>query len=153
MPFEQSKTTLVIHELGMSFGRMHAPEEQVRFLDDVDITLALDSAKEAGHMQTNIELTTQPVIFRASFTDILLITDVVNKAIALSARTPLDQLDKGVPISPKRMRSDSVSVARTQTHSRRPSKSVAGQSRKAVHTQVLTSRENVRVPHRFADEG
>ena len=57
--------------------------ETVRFLDDVDFTFSLDSRSAESHQMTNIEVSSQPIIFRASYRDINLITTIVNKAIQL----------------------------------------------------------------------
>ena len=67
----------------MSLTRMGRDAETVRFLDDVDLTFSLDSRVSASQQTTSIELTSQPVVFRASYRDINLITTIVNKAITL----------------------------------------------------------------------
>jgi vacuolar protein sorting-associated protein 13A/C len=77
--------TLAVHELGMSFGRMDQPSERVRFLDDVDITVAMDTRGIAGNQSMILDVDITPVIFRASYTEIMLIVDVVNKAAALAS--------------------------------------------------------------------
>jgi vacuolar protein sorting-associated protein 13A/C len=87
--------TLAVHELGMSFGRMDQPSERVRFLDDVDITVALDTRGIAGKQSMTLELDITPVIFRASYTEIMLIVDVVNKAAALASAATNDKQDDG----------------------------------------------------------
>lgn len=75
----------------MALLRMDRPNETVRFLDEIDLTLSVDSRRMATHQMTDIELDVQPIIFRASYRDIMLITEIVNKAIALSARpNPID---------------------------------------------------------------
>jgi vacuolar protein sorting-associated protein 13A/C len=70
----------------MSLGRMGRAAESVRFLDDLDITLSLDTRKSAAHQMTSIELATQPIVFRASYRDITLIMAIVNRAIELSSK-------------------------------------------------------------------
>jgi vacuolar protein sorting-associated protein 13A/C len=82
---QQAKMTLAVHELGMSFGRMDQPSERVRFLDDVDITVAMDTRGVAGNQSMILDVDITPVIFRASYTEIMLIVDVVNKAAALAS--------------------------------------------------------------------
>jgi len=77
--------TLAVHELGMSFGRMDQPSERVRFLDDVDVTVAMDTRGIAGNQSMILDVDITPVIFRASYTEIMLIVDVVNKAAALAS--------------------------------------------------------------------
>lgn len=61
---------------------MGGASESVRFLDDVDLTFSLDSrSSSSSHQMTNIEVGAKPIIFRASYRDINLITSIVNKAI------------------------------------------------------------------------
>jgi len=55
----------------------------VRFLDDLDITLALDNRQTTDHQMTNLEITMQPVILRASLVDINLITSIILRAVNL----------------------------------------------------------------------
>ena len=71
----------------MSLTRMGKDAETVRFLDDVDLTFSLDSRISAAQQTTSIELTSQPVVFRASYRDINLITTIVNKAIELYGKS------------------------------------------------------------------
>lgn len=70
----------------MFFGHMDDPTDRARFLDDVNITLGYSSQGESGASGTHIALGIQTIIFRASYGDLLLITDVANKAIALASR-------------------------------------------------------------------
>lgn len=69
----------------MSLLRMDRPNETLRFLDEIDIVLSMDSRQVSSHQTTDIELNIQPIIFRASYRDILLITDIVNKAIGIAS--------------------------------------------------------------------
>lgn len=78
---------LNVQKVGMSLLRMDKPDETVRFLDPIDITLSIDSRQIQTHQKTDIEINVQPVIFRSSYRDIQLITDIVNKAISLTSRT------------------------------------------------------------------
>ena len=61
--------------------RMGRAAESVRFLDDVDFTFSLDSRSSSLHQMTNMEIATKPIVFRASYRDINLITSIINKAI------------------------------------------------------------------------
>jgi len=65
----------------MSLMKMGSATESVRFLDDVDFTFSLDSRSSSLQQITNIELFSKPIVFRASYRDINLITSIVNKAI------------------------------------------------------------------------
>lgn len=67
----------------MSLTRMGKDAETVRFLDDIDFTFSLDSRSSDAHQRTSIELNSQPVVFRASYRDINLITTIASKAIEL----------------------------------------------------------------------
>ncbi|KAI0756975.1 vacuolar protein sorting-associated protein 13 [Daedaleopsis nitida] len=72
-----------VSNVGMSLTRMGNPAESVRFLDDLDFTFTLDSRTSEAHQSTSIEVNALPVVFRASYRDIMLITTIVNKAIEL----------------------------------------------------------------------
>jgi vacuolar protein sorting-associated protein 13A/C len=72
---------LTVSRLGMSLVGMGGSSENVRFLDDVDLTFSLDSRSSFSHQMTNIEIGVKPITFRASYRDINLITSIVNKAI------------------------------------------------------------------------
>ncbi|KAG8963047.1 hypothetical protein FRC03_003482 [Tulasnella sp. 419] len=82
---QQGILALSINQLGMSLMSMNKPSDHVSFLDDIDITLSLDSRQSSGQQMTSIEITSQPIIFRASYRDINLIMTIVNKALELSA--------------------------------------------------------------------
>ncbi|KAJ9118150.1 hypothetical protein QFC22_004053 [Naganishia vaughanmartiniae] len=83
---KQRNVTLAVQKLGMFFGHMDDPTDRARFLDDVNITLGYSAQGEGGASGTHIALGVQTIIFRASYGDLLLITDVANKAIALASR-------------------------------------------------------------------
>ncbi len=141
----QSKTTLAVRELGMSFGRMDAPSERVRFLDDVDITLALDASDQGSQKHTAIELKTQPIIFRASYTDIMLIMNIVNKAIALaSAESNFNSKDNAPSPKLSPTKSDRITSASSKSGAKSRRLSRLSTSRPAMSKpQVLVSREAV----------
>lgn len=65
--------------------RMGRASESVRFLDDIDFTLSLDSRTSSAQQMTNIEIAFKPIVFRASYRDINLITSIVNKAVEMYA--------------------------------------------------------------------
>ncbi|KAJ6604648.1 vacuolar protein sorting-associated protein 13 [Mycena vulgaris] len=81
---QQGIMALTVNRLGMSLIRMGKPSESVRFLDDVDLTFSLDSRSSSGHQMTSMEISAKPIVFRASYRDINMITTIVNKAIELS---------------------------------------------------------------------
>lgn len=57
--------------------------ESVRFLDDVDLTFSLDSRSSSVQQMISMEISAKPIVFRASYRDMKLITSIVNKAIEL----------------------------------------------------------------------
>jgi vacuolar protein sorting-associated protein 13A/C len=67
----------------MSLIQMGKNSESARFLDDVDLTVSLDNRSNSAQQMTSIEITAKPIVFRASYRDINLITSIVNKAIEL----------------------------------------------------------------------
>lgn len=83
--------------------------ESVRFLDDLDIALSLDTRKSTAHQMTSIELTAQPIVFRASYRDINLIMAIVNRAIELSSK-PQNQVQEPQNSRPAALSSVSSSV-------------------------------------------
>ena len=78
---------LTINRLGMSLMRMGDSSESVRFLDDVDLTFSLDSRSSSLQQMTSMEISVKPIIFRASYRDIKLISSIVNKAIELYSKS------------------------------------------------------------------
>ena len=61
--------------------------ESVRFLDDVDLTFSLDNRSSSSQQMTNIEISARPIVFRASYRDITMITSILNKAIERYGRS------------------------------------------------------------------
>ncbi|TFK77101.1 vacuolar protein sorting-associated protein 13 [Pluteus cervinus] len=80
---QQGITALTISRLGMSLLRMGAAAESLRFLDEVDLTFSLDQRSTSAQQLMNVEVTAKPIIFRASYRDVNLITSIVNKAMEL----------------------------------------------------------------------
>lgn len=83
----QGVLALSVDRLGMSLTRMGHPSESVRFLDDVDLTLSMDTRSTSSQQMTSIEIVSRPVVLRASYRDINLIMTIVNKAIELYGKT------------------------------------------------------------------
>ncbi|KAI5452535.1 Vacuolar protein sorting-associated protein 13, variant 2 [Naganishia albida] len=121
---KQHNLTFAIQQLGMFFGHIDDPSDRSRFLDDVNITLGY-SIDDGGSSGTHIALGVQTIVFRASYGDLLLITDVANKAIALASRqnpqADLEDLDNTVAKQERR-----ASKARRSTVTRRPEIRVPG---------------------------
>ncbi len=71
----------------MSLITMGKATESVRFLDDVDLTFSLDNRSSSSQQMTNIEISARPIVFRASYRDITMITSILNKAIERYGRS------------------------------------------------------------------
>ncbi|TIC36939.1 hypothetical protein E3Q08_04156 [Wallemia mellicola] len=84
---QQGVIALKVDKLGMFLSRMDKPKEKLRFLDNFDFTLSYDSRKVDLRQNTSIELRAEPIIFRASYRDIMLITEIFNKAVELSTKS------------------------------------------------------------------
>ncbi|KAK0532867.1 Vacuolar protein sorting-associated protein 13 [Tilletia horrida] len=82
---QQGVLALKVDQMGMLMRKMNRPKESLRFLDDFDVTMSMDSRMSAARQVTSIEIDIEPLTFRVSYRDIMLITTVVNKAIELSA--------------------------------------------------------------------
>ncbi|KAL6309957.1 vacuolar protein sorting-associated protein 13 [Sparassis latifolia] len=80
---QQGIFALSVDHLGMSLMRMGKLSESVRFMDDVDLTFTLDSRSSASQRTSNLEVSVKPIVFRASYRDILLISSIANKAVDL----------------------------------------------------------------------
>ncbi|KAI0047829.1 hypothetical protein FA95DRAFT_1589004 [Auriscalpium vulgare] len=88
---QQGILALNVNKVGMSLTRMGRGAEEARVLDDVDLTLSLDSRTSSAHQMTSTELNFKPIIIRASYRDIRLILTIVNKAMeAYSRQTQSD---------------------------------------------------------------
>lgn len=66
---------------------MGADADTVRFLDDVDLTFSMDSQSSTREQMTSMELAVKPIVFRASYRDIMLITTIASKAIDLYGKS------------------------------------------------------------------
>ena len=110
--------------------------ETVRFLDDVDFTFSLDSRSTDTHQMMNIEMTSQPIVFRASYRDINLITTIVNKAITLYGQTAKQNDSQATPDKP-----NVPSMQRTSSN--RTGKGVSARSGTLGDASVVVSKEQV----------
>ena len=126
---------LTVTRLGMSLIQMGGASESVRFLDDVDLTLSLDSRSSSSQQMTNIEVGAKPITFRASYRDINLITSIVNKAIegySNSQQSPAQR--NGDILQSNSSRSPKMSVIKPTTLDQSPQYGKA---------RVLVSKEQV----------
>lgn len=125
----------------MSFGRMDRPNERVRFLDDLNVALSLDAGRpgRAADQKTSIDLDVpSAVIFRASYSDILLITDVVNKAIAVATKS----------LQPAQPAVLTEETASTSVTARRSSITTGGASQDTPRAAAPTTRRRSSVSRR-----
>jgi vacuolar protein sorting-associated protein 13A/C len=127
----------------MSLLRMGSPED-ARILDDVDITLTLDSRTMSAHQMTSIDITIRPIVLRASYRDIMLILTVVNKAMEAYGRQT-SAAPSSKPAQPSQAVSAIVtrrvsggSVQGTRPYTSKSSKSPLGTA------HVVLSKEQVR---------
>ncbi|PCH33647.1 vacuolar protein sorting-associated protein vps13 [Wolfiporia cocos MD-104 SS10] len=85
---QQNVFALCVKHLGMSLSKMgHEDTERVRFMDEVDLTLSLDSHSGPLQQSTSVEISVKPIVFRASYRDIDLITTITNRALELYSQS------------------------------------------------------------------
>ncbi|KZS92954.1 vacuolar protein sorting-associated protein 13 [Sistotremastrum niveocremeum HHB9708] len=81
---QQGILAITLSRLGMSLVSMDKPADSVRILDETDISIAMDSRRSLTGQLTNIEVQSKPIVLRASYRDITLMTAIANKALELS---------------------------------------------------------------------
>ncbi|KAG1749982.1 vacuolar protein sorting-associated protein 13 [Suillus paluster] len=84
---QQGILALTVNQLGMSLICMGADADTVHFLDDVDLTFSMDSRSSTREQMTSMELAAKPIVFRASYRDIMLITTIASKAVDLYGKS------------------------------------------------------------------
>lgn len=84
----QNVSTLQITKVGMFLCRMDKFEtSRLRILDDFTLELSMDSrAQEKGSSLTSIDVHLEPLVLRLSLRDILMATQIVNKASEMKTR-------------------------------------------------------------------
>lgn len=128
---------------------MGSVSEEVRFLDDLDLTLSLDNRQSAFHQVLSIELAVQPIVFRASYRDIMLITAIFDRAYELysmhngQSTPPLEDAKISRPASLKRHPSDYTGETRSQGPST-PLPPMPSRGRFSENSHLLISKEHVR---------
>nr|XP_019015055.1 vacuolar protein sorting-associated protein vps13 [Kwoniella pini CBS 10737]OCF53836.1 vacuolar protein sorting-associated protein vps13 [Kwoniella pini CBS 10737] len=154
---QQSILALKVERIGMSFGRMDRPNDRVKFLDDLNVALSLDTRRKGAQQMTSFEVEIpDPIIFRASYTDMMLITDIVNKATAVATKAlapESDQTQDSPQIRRDSLTNDGVTESTSMAvvsnkHSRRTSvgrKSSISKRRSSVDkAHVLISKEQLK---------
>ncbi|OQE23254.1 hypothetical protein PENSTE_c009G01087 [Penicillium steckii] len=94
----QNVSTLQIQKVGMFLCRMDKFEtSRLRILDDFTVEVSVDSRpQEKGSALTSIEVHIEPLVLRLSLRDILMATQIVNKASEMRAGNA-QQLESGEP--------------------------------------------------------
>ncbi|RUS21382.1 hypothetical protein BC937DRAFT_92871, partial [Endogone sp. FLAS-F59071] len=113
---QQGIMALAVDKIGMFLCRMDKREETtLRFIETFDIAMTMDNRSTApGHQITNITIDVRPLILRLSYRDVMLILDIVNKAVELShgpAPLPMPANTPTNPQAKSRKRGLSVSGA------------------------------------------
>lgn len=137
---QQAILAVNVNQLGMSLLRMDNIEDKVRFLDDVDMTLSLDSRTTSSQQTASIEIASQPIVFRASYRDINLITSIVSKATELYGKAISEDAPAATSASGSRATRRKIS-----SKSHLSSKATRSQSISADNAQVVISKEQVPV--------
>lgn len=150
----QSVLALKVDKLGMSFGRMDRPSDRVKFLDELNVALSLDTRQKGSQQMTSFDVDIpDPVVFRASYSNIMLITDIINKATAAASRALAPEDEKAVPVRDRRASliteasttAPTTSVAVVPTKSTRRRSSVSKSRRGSLDkSKVLVSREELK---------
>ena len=151
---QQHVMALKLDNLGMSFGRMDRPNDRVKFLDDLNVALSLDTRQRGPNQMTSFEIDIpDPVIFRASPSDIMLIIDIVNKATAAATRARAPEGESEATLKQRRRSSlvtdgvlDSASLGSTVAVAKSSTRRTSVSARRKYSldkSKVLVSKEQV----------
>ncbi|KAJ8084002.1 Vacuolar protein sorting-associated protein 13 [Marasmius tenuissimus] len=132
---QQGVMALTVDRLGMSLMRMGKPEDSARFLDDFDLTFTLDNRSSSSQNMSSIELNAKPIVFRASYRDIRLITAIVNKAIELYTVTQND---------PNEQKDDQEGTGAMTVLGQTTQSAKRGKPRPAGKARTITSKEQLK---------
>lgn len=148
---QQSIVALKVDKLGMSFGRMDRPNDRVKFLDELNIALSLDTRQKGSQQMSSFDVDIpDPVVFRASYSDIMLIMDIINKATAAATRATAPA--GKVPAPSRDRRSSLIGDSSTADASTALAISTKGERRTSVShrrasvdkSKVLVSKEQLK---------
>jgi vacuolar protein sorting-associated protein 13A/C len=70
---QQAIMALKVDQFGMFMCRMDKPKESLRFLDNFDLTMSLDSRGTGSRQVTSIEIDVEPLVLRVSYRDIMMV--------------------------------------------------------------------------------
>ena len=127
---------------GMALLRMGSPDD-ARILDDVDLTLTLDSRMMSSHQMTSIDIMFKPIVLRASYRDIMLILTIVNKAMEAYGRQT-STAPSSEPAHPAAISTTAVRRASGGSAQSRRSSSSQSSNLPLGTAQVVLSKEQVR---------
>jgi vacuolar protein sorting-associated protein 13A/C len=133
--FFRSRILILMH----SDRQMDKPKETIRFLDNFDITLSLDNRSDGGHTLTNIDVNIQPLVLRVSFRDLLLIQNIINRAIEMSTRAASPPPRPNLATLASQKSTKTITSTTKSTGTRRRS-SVGG-----LAAQIIMTKENVSI--------
>jgi vacuolar protein sorting-associated protein 13A/C len=81
---QQSTLTLNVSKIGMFLCAMNRrTEATIRFVEEFEISMSMESQNSANHKMTNIVIDLQALIIRVSYLDMMLINTVINRALEL----------------------------------------------------------------------
>lgn len=83
----QDVLDFTVTRLGMSLGRKGYTSDMARFLDDLDFNVILNRPMSELGQSIAIQMISGPIILRASYRDINLISVILNRAIELSTKS------------------------------------------------------------------
>ncbi|KAJ9050363.1 Vacuolar protein sorting-associated protein 13 [Entomophthora muscae] len=135
---QQGIFALTVDQVGMCLCQMNKREStSLRFIETFDVVLSMDDrVAKPGHRLTNIAVDVKPLIFRLSYRDVMLISDIVNKFSQLTYAADTDALPAESPV-PK---------SEPPCHNRAVSTSSSFTRQAANHTfYQVVSRETMRL--------
>lgn len=96
---QQAVLALSMTRLGIFVWRMNAPKDRQRLLNDVDVSLTMDLKMTPTGQITSVQVSVDLLLVRVTRSDLMLLSTVVNKAIALSSteKAPVEAEAPAVP--------------------------------------------------------
>lgn len=85
---QQTVLAISITQLGIFVGRMNAPQERQRLLNNVDLSLTLDSRMTPTGKLTSVEVDVERLFVKVTRSDVLLLTAVLQKAMEYGSDSP-----------------------------------------------------------------
>ncbi|KAI3625696.1 hypothetical protein CBS9595_001057 [Malassezia furfur] len=84
---QQTVLVLSVTQLGIFVWRMNAPKDRQRLLNNVDISVSMDSRATPTGSVTSIDVEIETLLVRLTRSDVQLLSSVTENAIALSAQS------------------------------------------------------------------